>query len=61
MNSIIMKYVIKIRIKSENDFNIINFIQSIDICDLSCLFNNICSCYIDIKMYINQYLNNKIR
>lgn len=59
MNSIIMKYVIKIRIKSENDFNIINFIQSIDICDLSCLFNN--SCYIDIKMYINQYLNNKIR
>lgn len=59
MNSIIMKYVIKIRIKSENDFNIINFIQSIDICDLSCLFYN--SWYIDIKMYINQYLNNKIR
>lgn len=49
MNSIIMKYVIKIRIKSENDFNIINFIQSIDICDLSCLFNN--SWYIDIIMY----------
>lgn len=51
MNSTITKHVIKIRTKSENDFNTTNFIQSTDICDLSCPSNN--SCHTDIKMYIN--------